>query len=219
MLHLPSLLFYNLFYCYLYCIIFISEGEPRSFPLNVLFVCSFFCFFLTSWQEASFKEFAFTFEAFCVLICIDIFFLLSIYQAGWLGDMLPQSLFPFYFHSARSFPLFTLVALPGPSLTFCLFQDSFLFFFSCHKCITMSYISELHVSSEPCVVWTVYGNEWHANERRFLYVICWNCTEVMFLLLTPHTVDLIFIVEKGSEKTTPMTLRCKRIDRSYYRNI
>lgn len=122
------------------------QGGPRSSPLNVLFVCSFFDVVTRS----IIQRVCLHFWSFCVLICIDIFFLLSIKPAGW-GMCYRRVCFRFFSIQLEVF----------------LFLLWWVFFFSCHKSLTMSYISELHVCSEPCVVWTVYGNDWRANERRF----------------------------------------------------
>lgn len=148
MLHLPLSFFLQSFLLlFILYRIYKCRGAPGARP----WMFCLFAVFSTSWQEASFKEFAFTFEAFCVLICIDIFFLLSIKPAGW-GMCYRRVCFRFFFPFSSKFSSF--------------YSGGF-FFFSCHKSLTMSYISELHVCSEPCVVWTVYGNDWRANERRF----------------------------------------------------
>lgn len=175
------------------------QGGPRSSPLNVLFVCSFFDVVTRS----IIQRVCLHFWSFCVLICIDIFFLLSIKPAGW-GMCYRRVCFHFFFHSARSFPLFTLV---------------FCFFFMSQTSNYVIYFRAACLQRAMCGLDSLWQRLTCKRKKIFLCVICWNCTEGGFLLLTPHTVDLIFIVEKGTDETTPITLMCKRIHRSYYRNI
>lgn len=163
-----------------------------------------FAVFSTSWQEASFKEFAFTFEAFCVLICIDIFFLLSIKPAGW-GMCYRRVCFRFFFPFSSKFSSF--------------YSGGFFFFFMSQKSNYVIYFRAACLQRAMCGLDSLWQRLTCKRKKIFLCVICWNCTEGGFLLLTPHTVDLIFIVEKGTDETTPITLMCKRIHRSYYRNI
>lgn len=147
MLHLPLSFFLQSFLLlFILYRIYKCRGAPGARP----WMFCLFAVFSTSWQEASFKEFAFTFEAFVFwYVSISFFYYLLSRLVGGCA-------------TAESVSVFFSIQL-----------EVFLFllwcfvFFSCHKRLTMSYISELHVCSEPCVVWTVYGNDWRANERRF----------------------------------------------------
>ncbi len=146
----PVFFFYNLLYCYLYCIVlciivFISKGKFWSFPWMFFLSLQFFDVVIRSIS----RKVCLHFWSLCVLICVS--FLLSIKLAGYMllsaGNVLLWCLFLFPFTTFLFFcsPLSLVVCFIIEVLSMLMSMSMFL---PCHRCLTMSYISELHVSSK-----------------------------------------------------------------------
>lgn len=152
--------FYNLLYCYLYCIVFISKGEYWSFPwMFCLF--AFFFFFWWCGKKHESKSLPSLLKPLRFDMCL---FLLSIKLADYLslsaGNVLPVFV-SIWLTVFLYFCSLSLLAVAVSSLRFCqCFQECFL---PHHKRLTVlchTFYSCMYPSSNLC--FAVCDNKWHA---------------------------------------------------------